>query len=54
MELGSDENENSSYTFNSLDSPKVLMGPNLGDPNQSNPFRSVFILKNFKLKLLIR
>ena len=39
-ELRSDENENeNSYTFNSLDSPKVLLGPNLG-PTANNPFRS--------------
>jgi len=33
-----EENENS-YTFNSLDSPKVLMGPNLGASPKSNPFK---------------
>ena len=33
------ENENSGYTFNSLDSPKVLMGPNLGTSPKSNPFK---------------
>ena len=32
------DNENS-YTFNSLDSPKVLMGPNLGTSPPSNPFK---------------
>ena len=36
---GDNENENSGYTFNSLDSPKVLMGPNLGTSPQSNPFK---------------
>merc|ERR1711892_11199 len=33
-----EENENS-YTFNSLDSPKVLMGPNLGTSPKTNPFK---------------
>ena len=33
-----EESENS-YTFNSLDSPKVLMGPNLGASPPSNPFK---------------
>merc|ERR1719412_599861 len=33
------ENENTGYTFNSLDSPKVLMGPNLGTSPKSNPFK---------------
>ena len=32
------DNENS-YTFNSLDSPKVLIGPNLGTSPKSNPFK---------------
>merc|ERR1719282_1805546 len=32
------DNDNS-YTFNSLDSPKVLMGPNLGTSPKSNPFK---------------
>ena len=32
------DNENS-YTFNSLDSPKVLMGPNLGTSPKTNPFK---------------
>merc|ERR1719270_3326563 len=31
-------NDNS-YTFNSLDSPKVLMGPNLGTSPKTNPFK---------------
>merc|ERR1719373_985819 len=29
--------EENNYTFNSLDSPKVLMGPNLGASPKSNP-----------------
>merc|ERR1719412_3221587 len=33
------ENENTGYTFNSLDSPKALMGPNLGTSPKSNPFK---------------
>merc|ERR1719153_746612 len=33
-----DENENN-YTFNSLDSPKGLMGPNLGTSPKTNPFK---------------
>ena len=36
---GDNENENTGYTFNSLDSPKVLMGPNLGTSPKSNPFK---------------
>ena len=36
---GGDKEDDNSYTFNSLDSPKVLMGPNLGDPSPQNPFR---------------
>ena len=35
---GDNDNENS-YTFNSLDSPKVLIGPNLGTSPKSNPFK---------------
>merc|ERR550532_2604560 len=35
---GDIDNENS-YTFNSLDSPKVLIGPNLGTSPKSNPFK---------------
>ena len=31
--------EENNYTFNSLDSPKVLMGPNLGASPKSNPFK---------------
>lgn len=38
MNKSGEENENS-YTFNSLDSPKVLMGPNLGASPKSNPFK---------------
>ena len=36
---GDNQHENTGYTFNSLDSPKVLMGPNLGTSPKSNPFK---------------
>merc|ERR1719153_2030994 len=37
--LQTDEANENSYTFNSLDSPKVLMGPNLGASPKTNPFK---------------
>merc|ERR1719412_698343 len=36
---GDNQHENTGYTFNSLDSPKVLMGPKLGTSPKSNPFK---------------
>jgi len=38
-----DEQDDKNYTFDSLDSPKVLLGPKLGGPGPANPFRSMYI-----------